>query len=198
LARNFRFSTRASHSELHQFLSLRRGPRRPRHGFFLRAESFFNLATEIERLDAEPALAPPIIDAYGGRSLHEQSHGESFLTLLLERFGGDGLYLLDEPEAALSPSRQLAVLARLDQLVRLRSQFIIATHSPILLAYPDSLIYQLTEDGIKRVKYEDTEHFVVTRRFLEDPPASCGISSRMIGSSLWRSEAPEIPWFNER
>jgi predicted ATPase len=168
-SRNFRFSTRASHSELHQFLSLPRGIQRPRDGFFLRAESFFNLATEIERLDAEPALAPPSIDSYGGRSLHEQSHGESFLTLLLERFGSDGLYLLDEPEAALSPSRQLAVLARIDQLVRARSQFVIATHSPILMAYPSAIMYQLSEDGIKRVKYQDTEHFVVTRRFLEDP-----------------------------
>ena len=103
-SRNFRFATRASHSDLHQFLSLTRGTRRARDGFFLRAESFFNLATEIERLDAEPALAPPVIDAYGGRSLHEQSHGESFLTLLLERFGGDGLYLLDEPEVASHPA----------------------------------------------------------------------------------------------
>jgi predicted ATPase len=168
-SRNFRFSTRSSHSDLYQYLSLTRGSQRPRDGFFLRAESFFNLATEIEHLDSVPAFAPPIIDSYGGRSLHEQSHGESFLTLFLQRFGGNGLYILDEPEAALSPSRQLAVLARLDQLVRLGCQFIIATHSPILMAYPHALMYQLSEEGIKRIRYEDTEHYVVTRRFLEDP-----------------------------
>jgi predicted ATPase len=147
---------------------------------FLRAESFFNLATEIERLDAEPAIAPPIIDSYGGRSLHEQSHGESFLTLFLERFDADGLYILDEPEAALSPSRQLAVLARMHQRVGKRSQFIIATHSPIIMAYPNALTYRLSEEGIDRVEYQETEHFVVTRRFLETLRACCGIFCQMM------------------
>lgn len=164
--RNFNFSTRASHSPLHDVLVLSKGIKRPRDGFFLRAESFFNVATEIERLDSEPAPAPPIIDSYGGRSLHEQSHGESFFALVTKRFGGDGLYLLDEPEAALSPSRQLALLVRLHQLVKARSQFIIATHSPILMAYPQSAIFVLTEQAITRVKYTDTEHYAVTREFL--------------------------------
>ena len=102
-SKNFRFGTRDSHSELHRFLRLARGHPRPRDGFFLRAESFFNVATEIEKLDSEPG-GPPIGPSYCERALHEQSHGESFLALLLNRFHGEGLYLLDEPEAALSPS----------------------------------------------------------------------------------------------
>ena len=163
--RNFSFSTRASHSPLHNALTLSKGLKRPRDGFFLRAESFFNVATEIERLDAGPGGAP-IIDSYGGRSLHEQSHGESFFALVTQRFGGNGLYLLDEPEAALSPGRQLALLSRLHQLVQAKSQFIIATHSPILLAYPQASIFSLTERAITRVNYTDTEHYAVTREFL--------------------------------
>jgi predicted ATPase len=109
-SKNFAFASRSSESELHRHIRIARGARRPRDGFFLRAESYFNVATEIERLDAEPGGAP-VIDSYGGLSLHEQSHGESFLALLRNRFGGDGLYILDEPEAALSPNRQLAMLA---------------------------------------------------------------------------------------
>lgn len=157
-SKNFNFATRASHSPLHGVLTLGKGIKRPRDGFFLRAESFFNVATEIERLG--------VGGSYGSRSLHEQSHGEAFFALVTRRFGGDGLYLLDEPEAALSPSRQLALLARLHQLVLARSQFIIATHSPILMAYPDSKIFLLTENAITPVKYTDTEHFAVTREFL--------------------------------
>jgi predicted ATPase len=168
-SRNFNFSTRRSHSELHGYLRISKGIRRPRDGFFLRAESFFNVATEIENLDAEPSFSPPVIVSYGGRSLHEQSHGESFLTLMTERFGGQGLYILDEPEAALSPQRQLAVLSRLHDLVLGDSQFIIATHSPILMAYPQARIYQCGTDGITQVAYEDTEHYQVTRDFLANP-----------------------------
>jgi predicted ATPase len=165
-SRNFRFATRSSESALHDCIRLVRGTRRPRDGFFLRAESYFNVATQIERLDAEPGAGPPILPAYGGRSLHEQSHGESFFALLQSRFRGDGFYVLDEPEAALSPTRQLAFLARLDQLVRLGSQFVIATHSPILMAYPQALLFELGPGGIRQVAYEDTEHFRVTRDFL--------------------------------
>jgi len=168
-SRNFRFDTRASHSVLHEYLRLARGVRRPRDGFFLRAESFFNVATRIEQLDAEPGPGAPIGPAYGGRSLHEQSHGESFLALMAERFRGQGLYVLDEPEAALSPQRQLAVLARLHALVRDESQFLIATHSPILMAYPDAWIYECSASGLRRVAYEDTEHYQVTRDFLAHP-----------------------------
>jgi predicted ATPase len=163
---NYNFSTRSSESPLHRCIRTVRGVRRPRTGFFLRAESFFNVATEIERMDAEPSFGPPVIDSYGGRSLHEQSHGESFLALVKHRFGSDGLYFLDEPEAALSPSRQLALLGRMHELVKGGSQFIVATHSPIVLAYPGASIYKLSENGISRVKYEETEHVTLTRDFL--------------------------------
>jgi len=168
-SKNFRFDTRTSHSELHRYLRLSRGIARPRDGFFLRAESFFNVATEIERLDSEPGAGPPIGPAYGERPLHEQSHGEAFLALMVNRFKGEGLYLLDEPEAALSPSRQLAVITRIHDLVQEHSQFIIATHSPILMAYPEAHIYSFSQDGIELVKYEETEHYRITRDFLANP-----------------------------
>jgi predicted ATPase len=168
-SKNFRFGTRESHSELHRFLRVSRGHPRPRDGYFFRAESFFNVATEIEKLDAEPGAGPPIGPAYSEHSLHEQSHGESFLALVLNRFRGHGLYLLDEPEAALSPKRQLAVLTRIHDLVREQSQFIIATHSPILMAYPEAVIYQFSAAGIERIAYEETEHYRVTRNFLANP-----------------------------
>ncbi|GGY54456.1 hypothetical protein GCM10007387_40940 [Pseudoduganella albidiflava] len=161
-SRNFNFGTRASHSQLHEHVRIARGYRRPRDGYFLRAESFFNVATEVERLGIP-------LDSYGGRPLHEQSHGESFMALLTHRFGGQGLYLLDEPEAALSPQRQLAALARIHQLVKGGSQFIIATHSPILMAYPDARIYACLPDGLRRTDYEDTEHYQVTLDFLRNP-----------------------------
>jgi predicted ATPase len=127
------------------------------------------VATEIERLDEDPFGGPPVAASYGGRSLHEQSHGESFLALMNERFTGQGLYLLDEPEAALSPQRQLAALSRMHDLVLDGAQFIIATHSPILMAYPDAYIYLLGQDGISRTTYEATEHFQLSRAFLMDP-----------------------------
>jgi predicted ATPase len=168
-SRNFRFGTRRSHSDLHEYLRITKGVTRPRDGYFLRAESFYNVATEIERLDDEPAAGPPVINSYGGRSLHEQSHGESFLALMLERFGGKGVYILDEPEAALSPQRQLAVLSRIHDLVVDDSQFIIATHSPILMAYPDSQIYSCGTSGLSPIAYQETEHFRVTREFLANP-----------------------------
>ncbi|MEQ5841810.1 AAA family ATPase [Paraburkholderia acidicola] len=167
--KNFNFGTRTSHSNLADYLRIAKGVRRPKDGFFLRAESFFNVATEIEKLDEEPAFSPPIIDSYGGRSLHEQSHGESFMALLMNRFSGKGLYLLDEPEAALSPQRQLTALARIHDLVTDDSQFFIATHSPILMAYPDATIYQFDANGMSKVAYEETEHYQVMRSFLMNP-----------------------------
>lgn len=158
-SQNLRFSTATSESDLHSILRVVRGARRPRTAFFLRAESFFNVATVVDQLGVQAS--------YGGRSLHEQSHGESFLALVIERFGADGLYLLDEPEAALSPQRQLSLLAEFDRLARQdRSQLIVATHSPILLAYPHARIYALTPDGIADIKYEQTEHYSLTRDFL--------------------------------
>ena len=167
--RNFGFNTRQSHSRLHEYIRLSKGVKRPRDGFFFRAESFFNLATEIENLDREPAFAPRVIDSYGGKSLHEQSHGESFLALVMNRFGGRGFYVLDEPEAALSPQRQLALLSRIHDLANDHSQFIITTHSPILMAYPDAWVYQCSASGIERVAYQDTEHFQVMHDFVVNP-----------------------------
>jgi predicted ATPase len=163
---NFAFSTRASHSPLHEALRPVREARRPRTAFFLRAESFFNVATEIERLKEG---GPPLIDSYGGRSLHERSHGESFLALANNRFSGDGLYLFDEPEAALSPQGLLALMRRMADLVAERSQFVIATHSPILMAFPEATIYECTDDGLERVAYDDIDHVRLTRAFLDDP-----------------------------
>ncbi|PID76542.1 MAG: AAA family ATPase [Deltaproteobacteria bacterium] len=165
-SKNFNFGTYESHSSLHEYIRLSRGYKRPKDGFFLRAESFFNVASEIQRLDEQGGFGPPIIDSYGGHSLHEQSHGESFMALLINRFGGNGLYILDEPEAALSPTRQMAMISRMHDLVKMKSQFIIATHSPIILAYPHAMIYQLDENGIKKVNYEETEHYQVTKDFL--------------------------------
>ncbi len=167
-SRNFRFSTRASHSGLSDCLRLGRSPRRVRDAYFLRAESYFNVATEIEALDRGPG-GPKIIDSYGGRSLHEQSHGESFFALLMQRFRGDGFYVLDEPEAALSPARQLSLLVRMHDLVGEGSQFIVATHSPILMAYPRAQLYLLADGPPREISYRDTEHFTLTRNFLNRP-----------------------------
>jgi len=166
--KNFKFGTRESHSNLWKFLRLSRGVKRPKDGYFLRAESFFNVATEIEKLDAEPSFGRPIINSYGGVSLHEQSHGESFWSLVMKRFGGQGIYILDEPEAALSPNMQMALITRIHDLVLKESQFIIATHSPIIMSYPNAVLYQLGDDDINVVKYEETEHFLVTKDFLNN------------------------------
>ena len=168
-SKNFNFGTTRTHSDLHRYLRIAKGYRRPRTGYFLRAESFYNVASEIDNLDADEVNAPRIIDGYGGVSLHHQSHGESFMTLMTQRFKGQGLYILDEPEAALSPQRQLAVLSRLHALVQDGSQFIIATHSPLLMAYPHALIYECSQDGVSPISYEDTKHYQVTRDFLINP-----------------------------
>ena len=165
-SRDFNFHTTETHSGLHTLLRLGKGVPRPKDGFFLRAESFYNVASEVDRLADDPL--DPFLDSYGGKSLHAQSHGESFLALMLNRFRGSGLYLLDEPEAALSPSRQMTLLARMHSLVQGGSQFIIATHSPMLMAYPDAQIL-LLDGGIKPVDYKQTEHYQITRSFLEAP-----------------------------
>lgn len=169
-SRNYRFSTAATHSPLCESVSVQRQAYE-RDGFFLRAESFYNAATYLQQLDEQPAAAPPLADSYGGRSLHEHSHGESFMALVEHRFGGQGLYVLDEPEAALSPARQLELMAHIDRLVKGGSQFIIATHSPILLGYPEACIYEFSQAGIHRVAWKDTLHYRLTRRFLEQPEA---------------------------
>ena len=170
-SRNFAFSTRDTHSGLYNYLRLHRGPYRPKDGFFLRAESFYNTATEVEELSQRSLSAPPeeFYRNYGGKSLHHQSHGESFLSLVHSRFRGQGIYLLDEPEAALSPARQLTLLAEIHRLVSAGSQLVIATHSPILMAYPQGEILLLGEGPIHPVEYRETEHYQITKSFLDHP-----------------------------
>lgn len=167
-SKNLSFGTRESHSDLYKYLRCSRGIKKPRGGYFLRAESFFNVATEIEALDNEFSFGPPIIDSYGGTSLHEQSHGESFFALLMNRFSGDSIYILDEPEAALSPTRQLSVISRVHELTNMNCQFLIATHSPILMAYPEAEILTLGENGLVKTDYEETEHYQVTKGFMNN------------------------------
>jgi predicted ATPase len=157
---NFTHRTRESHSVLWEAIRLIRGQRRPKTDYFLRAESFFTGATYLESLPDNP------LRAYGGKSLHEQSHGESFLALIMNRFGPDGLYFLDEPEAALSAQNCLTCLRRMHELIREGSQFIVATHSPLLLAYPGATIYECREQGLDEVGYEDATPVRLTRSFL--------------------------------
>lgn len=157
---NVQMQTAQTVSPLHSSLRLARGVPKPRDAYFLRAESFFNVATYMDETG--------YLDSYGGKSLHTQSHGEAFMAVLLHKLRGDGIYLLDEPEAALSPNRQLAALRAIHQLVEAQSQFIIATHSPILLAYPRAKIMLFSSSGVREVSYEETEHFVVTRDFLNN------------------------------
>ena len=164
---SFAFATRASHSELSDAIRLVRGSRRPRTDFFLRAESMFNAATYVEQLRDDSGLGGNPLAPYGGRSLHEQSHGESFLAVMINRFGPDGLYLLDEPEAALSTQNCLTALRRIHELVQERSQLIIATHSPIILAYPEATIYHCSDRGLEPIEYEESEPVRLTRSFLD-------------------------------
>jgi predicted ATPase len=158
--KNVQLETTKSVSELHHSLRLSHSFRKPKDSYFLRAESFFNVATYMDEVG--------YLKGYGNQSLHARSHGEAFMLLLTEKFRGKGLYLLDEPEAALSPNRQLAALRAIHQLVQDESQFIIATHSPILLSYPNAKILRFDGDGISQVKFEDTDHFSVTRDFLNN------------------------------
>jgi predicted ATPase len=182
-SRHFNFATRASHSDLDGCLRVAKTLSMARDSYFLRAESFYNVATEIERLDKEGGSGK-LIAAYGGRSLHAQSHGESFFALFRNRLTGCGLYLMDEPEAALSPNRQVEFLAILHDYCKRGAQFVIATHSPIIMAYPDARIYVLGEAGIREVPYQKTEHYLVTRGFLANPEG-------MLRSLLSGDEAAE-------
>lgn len=151
-------SSNAYREILSPFIRPHRRGLRPKDGWFLRSESHFGVSGFLD------AVGDP--DRHGGRGLLEQSHGESVFALLQHRFRGEGLYLMDEPEAGLSPSRQLSFIARMHDLIRDASQFIIATHSPIILGYPDATIYQASERGLDRVTYEDTETVQIARGFL--------------------------------
>lgn len=157
--RHMRFSTQDTHSNLYEYIRLIKGTKTPRDGYFLRAESFYNVATQVDNYD---------VSKYYGGSLHLKSHGEAFFATLMDRFNGKGFYLLDEPEAALSPMRQMAIISRIHDLVDNESQFIIATHSPIIMAYPGARILQLSEKGIEVIEYENTEHYRITKQFINN------------------------------
>jgi predicted ATPase len=165
-SRNFNFATRPSHSDFDSCLRVAKTIQLARDSYFLRAESFYNVATEIERLGQD------LLPAYGGKSLHAKSHGESFFALFRHRFRGNGLYLMDEPEAALSPKRQLEFLTIMDDYCKQGAQFVIATHSPIIMSYPDACIYVMDETGIHETPYLKTEHYLITRGFLANPQRS--------------------------
>ncbi|GMW02713.1 MAG: ABC transporter ATPase [Candidatus Hydrogenedentota bacterium] len=159
-----RFATADDVSGLHAYLKCVRSFAQPRDYFFLRAESFHNYSSYIDSLPE----AWKSLGAYDGVSIHYRSHGEAFMTTLQKKLRGRGLYIFDEPEAALSPTRQLEAMCRIHELVREGSQFIIATHSPVLMAYPNAKLLQLNELGITEVAYEDKDHYAVTRNFLNN------------------------------
>ena len=160
-SRNFAFSTRDTHSGLYNYLRLHRGPYRPKDGFFLRAESFYNTATEVEELSKRSLSAPPeeFYRNYGGKSLHHQSHGESFLSLVHNRFRGEGIYLLDEPENSLSPAKQQELVKFIEDSARFFGcQFVIATHSPFVLAIRGAKIYDLDEEPVDVKRWTELEN----------------------------------------
>ncbi len=163
-SKNFNFSTEKTHSSLQDHIRLSCGTKKPRDAFFFRAESFYNLATNIDKLGGS------LLWSYGGVSLHEQSHGESFFSLCNNRFFGHGFYYMDEPESALSPQGELSFLLRLNQLVtQQNSQFVIITHSPLLLSYPHAKIIEISEHWFEEVAYEETEHYKLYHSFLSNP-----------------------------
>ena len=165
--KNYSFTTYDSHSELYHSIRLAKGIRRPKGSYFLRAESFYNVASKAEDYrDGDPIEV--YYDRYGGKSFHQQSHGESFLALIQGIFVGNGIYILDEPEAALSPQRQLTLLLEIDKLTRQGAQFIIASHSPILLGLPDAQILSFDEGAIQPCDYLETESYQVTEMFINN------------------------------
>ncbi len=164
-SQNFNFSTKNTHSNLCKYLRVSTF-NKPKTKYFLRAESFYNVASEIVRISEEGGQGP-LYGEYGG-NLHECSHGESFIKLVKNRFYDHGLYILDEPEAALSPQRQLSLLCLIDDLVKSGSQFIIATHSPILISYINGEILDLNNNFAK-INYEDTEIYKTYKMYLDDP-----------------------------
>ncbi|MBQ8282178.1 MAG: AAA family ATPase [Paraprevotella sp.] len=155
------YKTYNTHSALYQDFKLIRSAYRNKDGYFLRAESFYNIASEIDRISDNRQL----LRNYGG-ALHNRSHGESFLGVFLNRLSGDGLYIFDEPESALSFSSLLKLLVKINELEKKNSQFIIATHSPVLLAYPNADIYTITNTGLEHTKYHDTAPYLLTKYFI--------------------------------
>ena len=157
--KNYSFSTFDSHSELCDALTLIRGCRKAQWGYFLRAESFYNVASAEEEYSKIQGVP---------QHYHEKSHGESFLSVVQENFTEKGLYILDEPEAALSPQRQLTLLLEISNCVKNGSQFIVVTHSPILLGLPDAEILSFDDGTIKQISYEDTQSYQITKMFIND------------------------------
>lgn len=165
-SRNNLYDVEAAESALGKYLKLSWMPK-VTSGFFLRAESYYQFASHIDEQERENP-GEGVLDSYGGKSLHEQSHGESFLSLFLNRFNGQAIYLLDEPEAALSPQRQLAFLRIMHDLIKEQNcQFIIATHSPIILGYPEATILSFDDGEIEEIDYEMTGHYQITKYFLD-------------------------------
>lgn len=158
-SRQHSFATTEHRSPLAACLRIVRGARREKTEFFLRAESFYNVTSNYE------SFGPP--EPF--RDLHSCSHGESFLRIVRERFGPQGLYLLDEPESALSPLNQTVLIQRMRDLIKQGSQFLIATHSPLLMAYPGAAVFAITPEGLRRIDFRETSHFRIAKRFADDP-----------------------------
>lgn len=165
-SKNFNFKTKETHSDLYKYITIGKSLTKADDGYFLRAESFYNVASNIDELDEDTWGGRPVKESYGGKSLHNQSHGESFLALLKNRLSGNGLYIFDEPEAALSPMKLMELMVIINDLVNKNSQFIISTHSPILMAYPKAEIYEIIDGKLKLTAFEDTNHFSITKYFI--------------------------------
>lgn len=183
---DFSFSTRDTHADLYRYIDVCR-TEWPEDGFFLRAESFYNTASYLDETSN--------LRRYGGRSFHEQSHGESFFSLIANRFEGNGLYLLDEPEAALSPQRLLSLLVLVDDLVKANSQFIISTHSPILMAYPHARIIEFSDRGLQEVAFRETAHYKLTKQFIDQPER---MIQYLLGEQTGDHPCPEDTDFGEQ
>lgn len=164
---NYRFSTYESHSELYEAVTVIKGSRKPRNNYFLRAESFYNVASKAEEY-RDGDCKEIYYSKYGGKSLHQQSHGESFLNLIQGNFSSNGIYIMDEPEAALSPQRQLTLLREIYELSQNGSQFIIASHSPILLGIPEAEILSFNTEGVQVCDYLQTESYQLTEMFINN------------------------------
>lgn len=167
-SRNFNFATYKSYSALHNHIRLTKSHLRAQDGYFFRAESYYNVISEIEELDKVGSFGPLIKTYYGGVCLHDMSHGESFRALIMNRLNSSGIYLFDEPESSLSPNSQLSLMVKIKKLVELDSQFVICTHSPLLMGFPDADIYEITADGINGAQYEELAPVQIVKYFLNN------------------------------
>lgn len=159
--KNSNFSTKNTHTDLDEIIKLYKWVKYPKDSFFLRSESFYNLATYLDDIGGN--------QSYWFKSLHNQSHWESFLSVFINRFSWEWIYFLDEPESPLSPEKQMTLLTIIDDLVNKNSQFIIITHSPILLSYPNSKIYEISTNSIQEILYKETKVYQLYKLFLDNP-----------------------------